>query len=358
MSRLRLQAAALAVILLCSTSPRPARAGAQAQGQAAPAWQEFSPSEGRFSVKLPSRPVTTTQRVETPDGWLPMRVYTLATPDQYIVSYMDYPRTLEDPARVGQFFAGVRDGALRATGATLLRERDVTLAGHPGRQFKMKLRGGLVGRARIYVVGNRLYQLLFIVHEEGAPELKLRSNEEAADRFFDSFRLEADGPSADRLKADRPTSDRLTAGSPSAEVCSAETAVLAEAGEQGEVSMLLYRLSKLKGERVPLVIGSFADSGAGAARPAGKKVLVGKALSRPMPGYPPDAKAARAQGAVVVQIVVDVEGRVSAVQVLCGHTLLQEAAADAVRQWRFSPTVIDGQPVMVTGVVSVNFKLQ
>ena len=87
-------------------------------------------------------------------------------------------------------------------------------------------------------------------------------------------------------------------------------------------------------------------------------VLNGKAISKPAPAYPPIARAAHAQGTVVVRITVDEQGNVISATPVSGHPLLQQAAANAVRQWRFSPTLLSGQPVKVSGVVTVNFTLQ
>ncbi|HZT57614.1 MAG TPA: TonB family protein [Pyrinomonadaceae bacterium] len=87
-------------------------------------------------------------------------------------------------------------------------------------------------------------------------------------------------------------------------------------------------------------------------------VLTGKAISKPPPVYPAIAKAARAQGTVVVQITVDESGRVISASAISGNPLLQQAAVSAVRNWRFSPTMLTGQPVKVTGTVTVNFTLQ
>jgi protein TonB len=87
-------------------------------------------------------------------------------------------------------------------------------------------------------------------------------------------------------------------------------------------------------------------------------VLNGKAISKPQPAYPPIAKAARAQGTVTVQIVVDESGRVISATAVSGHPLLQQAAVAAARQARFSPTLLSGQPVKVSGVITYNFVLQ
>jgi protein TonB len=87
-------------------------------------------------------------------------------------------------------------------------------------------------------------------------------------------------------------------------------------------------------------------------------VLNGKAISKPPPAYPPIAKAARAAGTVTVQIVVDESGRVISASAVSGHPLLQQAAVAAARQARFSPTLLSGQPVKVSGVITYNFVLQ
>ena len=87
-------------------------------------------------------------------------------------------------------------------------------------------------------------------------------------------------------------------------------------------------------------------------------VLNGKAISKPAPAYPPIATAARAHGTVNVQVLIDEEGKVVSADPVSGHPLRQQSAASVVRQWRFTPTRLSGQPVKVKGVVVVNFILQ
>jgi Ca-activated chloride channel family protein len=86
-------------------------------------------------------------------------------------------------------------------------------------------------------------------------------------------------------------------------------------------------------------------------------VLNGKATSKPLPAYPATAKAAKAQGAVAVQVVVDEAGRVISAQAVSGNPLLQQAAVAAAQQARFSPTLMSGKPVKVSGVITYNFNL-
>lgn len=87
-------------------------------------------------------------------------------------------------------------------------------------------------------------------------------------------------------------------------------------------------------------------------------VLNGKAKSKPEPPYPAIAKAAKAQGAVTVQVVVDEQGRVTTASAMSGHPLLRQAAVAAARQATFEPTKVAGKPVKVSGVLTYNFVLE
>src|SRR5687768_8632400 len=87
-------------------------------------------------------------------------------------------------------------------------------------------------------------------------------------------------------------------------------------------------------------------------------VLNGKAISKPQPVYPAIARAAKASGTVTVQITVDEGGNVISARPISGHPLLQPSAAAAARQAKFSPTLLSGQPVKVTGVITYNFVAQ
>lgn len=84
-------------------------------------------------------------------------------------------------------------------------------------------------------------------------------------------------------------------------------------------------------------------------------VLNGKATSLPKPPYPPAARAVRASGAVSVQVLIDENGSVVSASAVSGHPLLRAAAVQAARGARFSPTMLSGQPVKVSGVITYNF---
>src|SRR5688572_17061252 len=84
-------------------------------------------------------------------------------------------------------------------------------------------------------------------------------------------------------------------------------------------------------------------------------VLNGKATSLPKPPYPAAARAVRAAGAVSVQVLISETGGVISANAVSGHPLLRPAAVSAARGARFSPTLLSGQPVKVSGVITYNF---
>jgi TonB family protein len=85
--------------------------------------------------------------------------------------------------------------------------------------------------------------------------------------------------------------------------------------------------------------------------------LQGSAIKRVQPPYPPIAKAARASGAVQVQILISETGEVIDAIVIAGHPLLRDAALQAARQWVFKPTELSGVAVKVQGILTFNFSL-
>jgi protein TonB len=89
----------------------------------------------------------------------------------------------------------------------------------------------------------------------------------------------------------------------------------------------------------------------------GGQVQQAKLLNRVQPVYPPLAKQARIQGNVVLHAIIAKDGSIQELQVLSGHPLLVQAALDAVRQWRYQPTLLNGDPVEVDTTVTVVFTL-
>jgi protein TonB len=103
------------------------------------------------------------------------------------------------------------------------------------------------------------------------------------------------------------------------------------------------------------------DTGSTIVEPP-KRVRVGGDIRAPRkinhvnPAYPPLARSAGVGGIVILECVIDRDGRVRSVTVLRGFPLLNDAATDAVRQWTYTPTLLNGVPVEVVMTVTVNFQ--
>jgi TonB family protein len=85
--------------------------------------------------------------------------------------------------------------------------------------------------------------------------------------------------------------------------------------------------------------------------------LLAKAKERPLPPYPPIAKAAHAEGRVVIEIVVSAAGEVACARSLTGHPLLRAAATSAVLKWKFEPFESANGAAKVSGTIAINFKV-
>lgn len=97
-----------------------------------------------------------------------------------------------------------------------------------------------------------------------------------------------------------------------------------------------------------------------AAENAGGQVLdlqMGKLAHRVDPGYPEEALSQHIEGAVQLRATISAEGQVDSVSVVSGDSTLASAAADAVRQWRYAPTLLNGNPVPIEQAITVTFSI-
>ena len=124
------------------------------------------------------------------------------------------------------------------------------------------------------------------------------------------------------------------------------------------------------GPGVPSLVGSGPGGGSGTSvtvKPVGgdgsgkvrlsQGVTAGMLLAPIRPDYPQIAKASRTEGVVVLTAIIDKNGRIVGLQVLSGPPMLRQAAADAVREARYRPYLLNGQATEVETTISVNFKM-
>ena len=87
------------------------------------------------------------------------------------------------------------------------------------------------------------------------------------------------------------------------------------------------------------------------------RIMEGNLIRRVQPTYPALARQGRIQGSVVLSAVISRDGMIERLQVLNGQPLLEQAAIEAVRQWRYRPYLLNGEPVEVETQITVNFTL-
>ncbi|MFZ0705015.1 MAG: energy transducer TonB [Candidatus Korobacteraceae bacterium] len=86
-------------------------------------------------------------------------------------------------------------------------------------------------------------------------------------------------------------------------------------------------------------------------------VSQGLLIHQVKPSYPPLARQARIQGMVVLQAVIGKDGNIQNLKVVSGHPMLAPAALEAVKQWKYKPYYLNGEPVEVDTTINVNFTL-
>jgi len=89
----------------------------------------------------------------------------------------------------------------------------------------------------------------------------------------------------------------------------------------------------------------------------GGAVTAASLINRVQPVYPPLARQTRVSGTVRLHAIISKDGSVQQLEVMSGHPLLVQAALDAVRQWRYRPTLLNGEPVEVDTTIDVIFSL-
>ncbi len=108
----------------------------------------------------------------------------------------------------------------------------------------------------------------------------------------------------------------------------------------------------------PFAAAAARHAGPAAPLPVGGDVKEAQLIKSVPPEYPALAKAQHVSGKVQMDALIDASGNVSAVRILSGPTLLHRAALDAVKQWKYKPAMLDGQPTSTHLTVTVEFRNQ
>jgi protein TonB len=112
------------------------------------------------------------------------------------------------------------------------------------------------------------------------------------------------------------------------------------------------------------IVGGLPEAPPPPPPPPSAPIRVGGNIKQPAriknvnPVYPAIAQSARVQGVVIVEAIIGANGKVQDAKILRSIPLLDQAALEAVRQWEYTPTLLNGVPVPVIMTVTVNFTLQ
>lgn len=135
-------------------------------------------------------------------------------------------------------------------------------------------------------------------------------------------------------------------------------------GEPIEVETRVVVRFKLESSQpAPQAPETAAPQEPGAASPQVKRlriapgVLEGMILQKVEPKYPPMARVAHIQGDVRMLVTIDKEGNVHNLRLVSGHPILAQAAMDAVKEWKYKPFLLNGDPVEVEGAILVAFRM-
>ena len=155
-------------------------------------WIKLEPASAGFTVLMPGKPSESTRSLDRPG--VTNHELTLETKlAGYVVTYVEFPEEVTDPADVKTILDSGRDGGVASSKAELTGEKEIKLKQFAGREWLMKLPNGLVVTARAYWVKRRLYQTILVIspNANDSPEvIKLR--QQAGNKFLDSFTLNDD----------------------------------------------------------------------------------------------------------------------------------------------------------------------
>ena len=148
-----------------------------------PQWKEFAPKEGRFKVLMPGTPKQDMAEAESDFGKGVLHMNTVqAVKTMYGANYCDFPSEIKK-VPLKQVFDSSRDGAVANLKGKLASEMDIKLDKYLGREIQIDVQGGKqLFRARVYLVDQRLYQVVVFGTKEAATS-------KAADKFLDSFQV-------------------------------------------------------------------------------------------------------------------------------------------------------------------------
>ncbi len=153
-------------------------------------WINVAPANAGFTILMPGKATEAAQPLEGhPD--LSNHLLTLETElGGYVVSYLEFPADVTDPDRIKLMLDRGREGGIASSGGELVSETEIKLGGYFGREWSMKLSGGMTAIARAYWVRRRLFQTVFVKSPKASDSAEtIRMRQQAETKFLNSFTL-------------------------------------------------------------------------------------------------------------------------------------------------------------------------
>lgn len=167
-----------------AATPPPSPVPSEREASAAN-WVEFSTATGRFSILFPDKPMERTESM----GAVDTHIVTLQTFAEYSVMYADYPDPIENASAAHDILdSGVKSAV--AADSQILETKEISLDGSPGKYLKERLPDGKILRAKMLLVGQRLFEIAITTPaEQGEPSERVRFYDSVASKYLDSFKL-------------------------------------------------------------------------------------------------------------------------------------------------------------------------
>jgi hypothetical protein len=339
---------ALAILLLVAPVSL-----AQAQKAAAQAWTEWetlSPEGEEFSVSMPKNPTAESTTFPYHKMELNARLYLAKSPSGPVLAIASLsgiksnPAAYSDFARFNSYMDAfkdffppkVRTNAL--TKMTLLSSRPFN--GHTGRSYRLTI-GDLTGSVHAYATRKRFYAIV---------SLNTKKDDALAEKFLSSFVLPERQVEQPRVTASA-TEQVLDPNAPQKPDQNRQESDLGQSsGNEGNVADPAHNAANNQQPQNPNQPQTPAGD-KNSKRPIAGGILNGKAIYLPIPEVP----AGDVTGVVLVAVVIDEQGSVIEARAVSGPQPLHAAAVNAARLARFSPTLLMGEPVRVSGTLSYNF---
>lgn len=352
----RLQLALLTLLL--TASPLAAQAVKNAGNWAQ--WETISPEGEEFTVTMPKNPTTETAKFAYHKFELNTRLYLASSSAGPIVAVTSFSGIKSNPAEYTEFARfnsyvdafkdffppKVRTKETALTKLTLVSS--MPFHGYTGRSYKISI-GELNGSLQAFVTRKRFYAIV---------SLNTKKDDALEEKFLSSFVLPERGPD--------PPKNAATAANQPGEQAQSEAApeVAPDAQSQAQQNQRKPEGDTGNTEQPastdPNAANNTTANNSGSNQqnqqnqkrgPLSGGMLNGKAIYLPMPEVP----AGEATGVVLVAVLVDEQGTVIEARAVAGPAHLHAAAVAAARLARFSPTLLMGEPVRVTGTLSYNF---